>query len=532
MGNGSTSTFSFNFIYNQASDISVIYTDTSGIQTLLTSSQYTLFLNPPAVGQIWGVGGTVTYPKTGSPIVNGTSLTIIRTVPLTQTTSISNQGNFAPIVIEQALDTLCQEIQQVSARTGQYRGTWQTGIAYNFGDIVQDGANGANTLNYYTCIIANTSGTWSTDLANGDWSLSFNTAAVIGYTTAAAASAASASTSASTATTEAGIATTQAGIATTQAGIATTEAGIATTQATNAAASATAAQTYAAALSGTSTTSLAIGTGSQTFITQSSKQWTSGQFLQISSNANAANYMHGSVTSYSGTTLIMNITDVGGSGTHNDWNIAVSGTQGPVGPPGGGTVTSVGLSTPTEFSVSGSPVTGSGTLAFSKANQNANLVYAGPTSGGASAPTFRSLVAADLPTLSSVYPVGSIYMNTTSTNPATLLGFGTWAAFAQGLVLVGVGTGTDSNSVTQTFTAGTQVGEYKHTLTAAETPVLSGTVGGGTNNTATNTGVVFSAGPYSTTNTATYNASVNSGGGASHNNVQPSMPVYIWQRTA
>jgi hypothetical protein len=65
---------------------------------------------------------------------------------------------------------------------------------------------------------------------------------------------------------------------------------------------------------------------------------------------------------------------------------------------GSGSVTSVALSAPAEFTVSGSPVTTSGTLTFSKANQSANLVYAGPSSGGAAAPTFRSLVQADLPT--------------------------------------------------------------------------------------------------------------------------------------
>lgn len=64
---------------------------------------------------------------------------------------------------------------------------------------------------------------------------------------------------------------------------------------------------------------------------------------------------------------------------------------------GSGTVTSVGLSVPSEFSVSGSPITSSGTLAISKVNQSANAIYAGPTSGGAAAPTFRALVAADLP---------------------------------------------------------------------------------------------------------------------------------------
>lgn len=68
-----------------------------------------------------------------------------------------------------------------------------------------------------------------------------------------------------------------------------------------------------------------------------------------------------------------------------------------VGTVAGGSVLSVGLTMPAIFSVSGSPVTTTGTLAVTLANENANLVFAGPTSGGAAAPTFRSLVAADLP---------------------------------------------------------------------------------------------------------------------------------------
>jgi hypothetical protein len=63
----------------------------------------------------------------------------------------------------------------------------------------------------------------------------------------------------------------------------------------------------------------------------------------------------------------------------------------------GGTVTSVGLSMPAEFVVSNSPVTSSGTLAVSRAAQPANQVMAGPTSGAAAVPTFRPLVAADVP---------------------------------------------------------------------------------------------------------------------------------------
>lgn len=67
---------------------------------------------------------------------------------------------------------------------------------------------------------------------------------------------------------------------------------------------------------------------------------------------------------------------------------------------GSGTVTSVALTVPTDvLAVSGSPVTSSGTLAISKANQSANTVAAGPTSGGAAAWAFRALVAADIPSL-------------------------------------------------------------------------------------------------------------------------------------
>lgn len=70
-------------------------------------------------------------------------------------------------------------------------------------------------------------------------------------------------------------------------------------------------------------------------------------------------------------------------------------------PAGTGTVTSVALAAPAEFTVSGSPVTSSGTITLAKATQAANLIYAGPTTGAAAAPTFRALVAADLPSTGS-----------------------------------------------------------------------------------------------------------------------------------
>jgi hypothetical protein len=64
---------------------------------------------------------------------------------------------------------------------------------------------------------------------------------------------------------------------------------------------------------------------------------------------------------------------------------------------GTGSVTSVSLSLPSIFSVSGSPITTSGTLTSSLVNQSANTIFAGPASGGSTTPTFRALVNNDFP---------------------------------------------------------------------------------------------------------------------------------------
>jgi hypothetical protein len=66
---------------------------------------------------------------------------------------------------------------------------------------------------------------------------------------------------------------------------------------------------------------------------------------------------------------------------------------------GTGTVTSVGLSLPSFISVSNSPVTTSGTLTGTLAAQPANQIFAGPSIGSSAAPTFRTLVADDVPSI-------------------------------------------------------------------------------------------------------------------------------------
>jgi len=105
-GNGSTTAFPFAFKVQQAADLVVIYTDTTGTDFTLSPSQYT------ASGFGLDAGGTVTYPLTGSPIASGTQLTIQRIVSPTQPTSISNQGAMWPQVIEAALDRLTFIVQQ------------------------------------------------------------------------------------------------------------------------------------------------------------------------------------------------------------------------------------------------------------------------------------------------------------------------------------------------------------------------------------------------------------------------------------
>lgn len=73
---------------------------------------------------------------------------------------------------------------------------------------------------------------------------------------------------------------------------------------------------------------------------------------------------------------------------------------------GSGTVTSVGLNMPAEFSVAGSPVDTSGTLVVTKAVENALTVWAGPTGGPAAVPTFKLLT--DLLTAAGIVGTGTV----------------------------------------------------------------------------------------------------------------------------
>jgi microcystin-dependent protein len=161
--------------------------------------------------------------------------------------------------------------------------------------------------------------------------------------------------------------------------------------------------------------------------------------------------------------------------------------------------------------------------------------------------------------LQAVYPVGSIYISVTSTNPATVFGFGTWAAFGEGKTLVGFHADeTEFDTVEET-------GGFKtHTLSEAELaahhhtvdPPATASGGISANHTHPYTSsarpgaaavpsgsyyahfepVAASTGTVSSDHTHTTDIAVfdsgDIGSGTAHNNLQPYITTYFFKRTA
>jgi hypothetical protein len=79
----------------------------------------------------------------------------------------------------------------------------------------------------------------------------------------------------------------------------------------------------------TSSTSTTIGTGSQTFTTNLSNTsiaFTVGTRVRLAYSVTPANFMEGVITSFSGTTLVVNVDNTGGSGTYASWTVSVAGS--------------------------------------------------------------------------------------------------------------------------------------------------------------------------------------------------------------
>ena len=222
-------------------------------------------------------------------------------------------------------------------------------------------------------------------------------------------------------------------------------------------------------------------------------------------------------------------------------------------------------------------------------NSVSNAATSAATAAGTSYDNATSgLVATDVQdaideVVQRLYPVGSIYINAgVTTNPATLLGFGTWVAFGAGKVIVGQDTGDASfnsleetggsknavnvsHSHTYSGTTGDQSNTHTHSGTTASngthqhdapdprtayltvggaSPDLAGGLASGTN---FNSGIsaetqtdpagshnhTVTIGNASTGHTHTYSGTTASAGESGTNkNLQPYIVVKMWKRTA
>src|SRR6185369_9109717 len=154
-------------------------------------------------------------------------------------------------------------------------------------------------------------------------------------------------------------------------------------------------------------------------------------------------------------------------------------------------VTSVALALPSStFTVSGSPVTSTGTLTGTFATQTANTVLAGPTTGSAATPTWRALVAADIPAvspsgsaggdLSGTYPnptvakINTVALGTTTATAGNLLiGSGTaWVTnpLTGDLTITSAGVGTAAATIQRTYYASSTSGTSTYTATLSPVP--------------------------------------------------------------
>lgn len=291
-GNGSTDTFAFTGRIFSSSDIVVqILTRATDavVETLTLTTHYSVTINGPESASITTVASKI--PSASQDIF------IYRNIAKTQSTDIPTGTKFPAISIENAFDrnvAIVQDIAEIVDRAIVLERT-----STDTPPVIGDLAAGELLQVDATGEIIEASGVSATDLSD-----------YVDDAQAAAASAAASSSSAS--------------------GFASA----ASSSASAAAASAVTAAAEAANLSGTSASSVLIATGSKAFTTQSGKFFNVGNWVLVASDANEVNYMHGQVTAYSGTSLTVNVTNIGGSGTFSDWVITVSGTQGATGPTG------------------------------------------------------------------------------------------------------------------------------------------------------------------------------------------------------
>jgi hypothetical protein len=192
--------------------------------------------------------------------------------------------------------------------------------------------------------------------------------------------------------------------------------------------------------------------------------------------------------------------------------------------------------------------TGTGNVVLS-ASPTFTGTPAAPTAALATNTTQLATTAFVQAVFQTLYPVGSIYINAgVTTNPATLLGFGTWIAFGAGRVMVGLN-GSDTLFDTLEETGGSKdavVASHTHTATVTD-PGHKHTLVSGTINTISDVGTLIGSegiiGGYTGTNGSTGSftndsttgvtvANSTAGVSATNANLQPYITVAMWKRTA
>ena len=172
---------------------------------------------------------------------------------------------------------------------------------------------------------------------------------------------------------------------------------------------------------------------------------------------------------------------------------------------------------------------------------------AAPTATAGTSTTQLATTAFVTAALQAVYPVGSIYTNAgVTTNPATLLGFGTWTAFGAGRVMVGLNgadalfdaleeSGGSKDAIVVSHTHGITDPGHVHAPPIGLTgPYLTDTFSGdGSIDSSTVTGPHERNSTTGNTASAVTGISVNSTGSSGTNaNLQPYITVAMWKRTA
>ena len=145
---------------------------------------------------------------------------------------------------------------------------------------------------------------------------------------------------------------------------------------------------------GTSNSGKTISLGSKTFAVQAGLAYIAGERIRFVDQTNSANFLEGTITSYSGTTMVVTIDNTGGTGTILNWNLSVGGNLGTTGATGAtglqGPVGATGPIGATGATGVGVPTGGTTGQVLAKVNgADYNTQWVTPSTGGISYPNIE-----------------------------------------------------------------------------------------------------------------------------------------------